>query len=103
MVSRLKRLSRESEIIIAHHERFDGKGYPRGLKGEEIPLEARIIAVADTYDVLVSDRPYRKARTQQEAIKILQEESGSHLWPVAVHALLLCLGEEGQSRKQTAA
>jgi HD-GYP domain-containing protein (c-di-GMP phosphodiesterase class II) len=93
-LSRINRLSRESEIVIAHHERIDGGGYPRGLRGEDIPLEARIVAVADSYDVLVSNRPYRKARGQEQAIRILREESGTHLWPPAVEALLRTLTKQ---------
>jgi HD-GYP domain-containing protein (c-di-GMP phosphodiesterase class II) len=93
ILMRINRLGRESEIVIAHHERIDGTGYPRGLRGEEIPLEARIVAVADTYDVLVSNRPYRKARGQEQAIRTLREESGTHLWPPAVEALLRSLAK----------
>ena len=74
-------------MVIAHHEREDGSGYPRGLAGDAIPRGARILAVADTYDVLVSDRPYRRARTREEALRILDEESGHHLWAPAVEAL----------------
>jgi diguanylate cyclase (GGDEF)-like protein/PAS domain S-box-containing protein/putative nucleotidyltransferase with HDIG domain len=59
--------------ILCHHEHFDGRGYPRGLKGEEIPLGARIIAVVDVYEALTSDRPYHKAISKDEAIKILKE------------------------------
>ena len=93
ILSRVDRLRREAAIVIAHHERLDGSGYPRGLRGEEIPLEARILAVADTYDVLVSDRPYRKAFGRERAIRILLEECGTHLWEPAVRALLRSLGE----------
>jgi len=60
-----------------HHERWDGKGYPEGLKGEEIPLEARIIAVADSYDAMTTERPYRKALTKEEAIKELLKNAGT--------------------------
>jgi len=77
---------------------MDGSGYPAGLRGTAIPVEARIIAVADTYDVLVSDRPYRKARTRAESIKILQEESGNHLDSAVVAALLRLLGERGTAQ-----
>ena len=99
ILSRVPNLRREAAIVIAHHERIDGSGYPRGLRGEEIPLEARIVAVADTYDVLISDRPYRKAFNNQDALRILREESGSHLWEPAVRALLRSLGErvDGQA------
>jgi HD-GYP domain-containing protein (c-di-GMP phosphodiesterase class II) len=96
ILARVDRLRHEAEIVIAHHERVDGSGYPRGLRGDQIPLEARILAVADTYDVLVSDRPYRKAMGRDRAITILLEESGTHLWEPAVRALLRSLGELGQ-------
>ncbi|MCL5428484.1 MAG: GAF domain-containing protein [Chloroflexi bacterium] len=66
------------EIPYSHHERWDGSGYPLGLKGEEIPLAARIFAVADVYDALTSDRPYRKAWTKEQATAYIQEQSGKH-------------------------
>jgi HD-GYP domain-containing protein (c-di-GMP phosphodiesterase class II) len=99
ILSRIASLRREAAIVVAHHERIDGSGYPRGLRGEQIPLEARIVAVADTYDVLISDRPYRKAFSTGEAVRILREESGTHLWEPAVRALLHSLGErlDGQA------
>jgi HD-GYP domain-containing protein (c-di-GMP phosphodiesterase class II) len=93
ILSRLDRLRHEAEIVVAHHERLDGSGYPRGLRGDQIPLESRILAVADTYDVLVSDRPYRKGFPRERAITILREESGTHLWEPAVRALLRSLDE----------
>jgi hypothetical protein len=99
ILSRLPSLRREAAIVIAHHERVDGSGYPRGLSGEQIPLEARIVAVADTYDVLTSDRPYRKAFNQKDAVRILREESGTHLWEPAVRALLRSIGESEQGKK----
>jgi putative nucleotidyltransferase with HDIG domain len=67
------------EILENHHERWDGTGFPKGLKGEEIPLPARIVAVVDSYHALISERPYRKAMPQDEAIKILKEGAG-HQW-----------------------
>jgi HD domain-containing protein len=93
ILDRVPRLRHEAEIVAAHHERIDGSGYPGGLRGDQIPLEARIIAVADTYDVLISDRPYRKAFDREHAFRILREECGSHLWEPAVRALLRSLGE----------
>lgn len=65
-------------LIHAHHERMDGKGYPRGLVGDDIPLGARIIAVADAYDAMTTDRPYQKARTTEVAMDILREHAGTH-------------------------
>ena len=64
-------------IALGHHERYDGTGYPRGLKGEEIPLGSRILAVVDVYEALTSDRPYHKAISKEEALKILQEGAGT--------------------------
>ncbi|MBI3978043.1 MAG: PAS domain S-box protein [Chloroflexi bacterium] len=75
-------------IIRAHHEKLDGSGYPDGLRGEAIPLEARIIGVVDAYDALTSDRPYRSALTHGEAAAILQQESGTKWDPVVVRAFL---------------
>jgi HD-GYP domain-containing protein (c-di-GMP phosphodiesterase class II) len=73
-------------IVRGHHERLDGTGYPDGLLGEEIPVGARVIAVADTFDAITSVRPYRSARTHKQAIEILKEEAGTKLDPLAVRA-----------------
>ena len=67
-----------------HHERWDGKGYPRGLKEKDIPLQGRIMAIVDVYDALVSERPYKKAFTNEEAVKIILESSGTHFDPSIV-------------------
>jgi putative two-component system response regulator len=64
-----------------HHERWDGKGYPRGLKGENIPLQGRIMAIVDVYDALVSERPYKKAFSNEEAVRIIMESAGTHYDP----------------------
>lgn len=74
--------------IMYHHERWDGKGYPIGLKGEEIPLGARIISLADTYQALTSNRPYRKAFSKSEAIKMIKECAGTQFDPAMVNAFL---------------
>ena len=66
-------------MVKYHHEKLDGTGYPMGLKGDEIPLEARIIAVADVFHALVSDRPYRKGMSLEKACAILKEGAGKHL------------------------
>jgi putative two-component system response regulator len=73
----------------AHHEKWNGTGYPSGLCGEEIPLEGRIMAIADVYDALVSVRPYKKAFTHEEAVEIITKESGSHFDPKIVEVFLI--------------
>ncbi|GAH28374.1 unnamed protein product, partial [marine sediment metagenome] len=65
-------LKDQARAILYHHERIDGKGYPSGIKGDEIPLFAKILAAADAYDAMTTDRPYRPALTQKEAIKELR-------------------------------
>jgi putative nucleotidyltransferase with HDIG domain len=77
-------------MVRHHHERLDGHGYPDGLAGEEIPLGARIIAVADTFDAITSNRAYRASGTQKQALEILAKEGGSQLDPIAVAAFLGC-------------
>jgi HD-GYP domain-containing protein (c-di-GMP phosphodiesterase class II) len=77
--------------VLYHHERLDGSGYPYGLDAESIPIEARIIAVADTYDALTSDRPYRKARSAWEARKVLMEEARTRLDARVVTAMFKAL------------
>lgn len=74
--------------VLYHHECFDGSGYPLGLKGDEIPLSARIVAVADVYQALISERPYRKAYSKNRAIEIIKKESGSHFDPKIVKIFL---------------
>lgn len=87
LLDRAGQSSREVLAVLYHHERLDGSGYPYGLKAEAIPIEARIVAVADTYDALTSDRPYRKAATHVEAKRVLREEAGVRLDANAVQAL----------------
>jgi HD-GYP domain-containing protein (c-di-GMP phosphodiesterase class II) len=85
------RSRREMLAVLYHHERLDGSGYPYGLSSASIPLEARIVAVADTYDALTSDRPYRKARTPLEARKVVMEEAGRRLDAKVVSAMFAAL------------
>lgn len=73
-----------AEIVRCHHERYDGWGYPEGLRGERIPLLAQIISIADAYEAMTSDRPYRKALTRFQAIDILIEERGRQFHPELV-------------------
>ncbi len=83
--------SREILAVLYHHERMDGSGYPYGLAADEIPIEARVVAVADTYDVLTSGRPYRRALNQVEALRRIFDEAGPHLDPLVVDALVRTL------------
>lgn len=76
------------DIVLSHHERWDGTGYPNGLSGERIPLSARIFSVVDTYDAITSDRPYRAARSHREAAAELRRVSGSQLDPEVVERFL---------------
>jgi diguanylate cyclase (GGDEF)-like protein/putative nucleotidyltransferase with HDIG domain len=78
-------------LILSHHERWDGKGYPQGLKSEEIPLGARILSVVDYFDALTSDRPYHKAMTHDAAIALLNQESGKALDPNVVQMFVRML------------
>ena len=71
-----------------HHEKWNGTGYPHGLSGEDIPLEGRIMAIADVYDALVSKRPYKKAFTHEQAVDIIMKDSGTHFDPQIVEAFL---------------
>jgi putative nucleotidyltransferase with HDIG domain len=81
-------LQKALEIPYMHHEKWDGSGYPQGLKGEEIPRAARIFAVADVYDALTSDRPYRKAWTKEKTLEYIREQRGKHFEPAVVDAFL---------------
>ena len=81
-------ISFASDVATYHHERWDGSGYPNGLKEEEIPLSARIMALADVFDALVSERCYKKAIPAEEAFKIIEEESGTHFDPKLTEVFL---------------
>jgi HD-GYP domain-containing protein (c-di-GMP phosphodiesterase class II) len=85
--------------IELHHEALDGRGYPYGLKGDQIPMLARVIAVADTFDALTTNRPYQHAHTPEEALKIIQNLAGKRLHPDPVAALLAVYGR-GEIRIQ---
>ncbi len=81
------------QIARHHHEKWDGSGYPDGLAGEDIPLSARLMAVADVYDALISERPYKRALSHDEALDFIRGGSGSHFDPRIVEALDACLAE----------
>src|SRR6266849_4142709 len=82
------------ETVLYHHEAWDGRGYPTGLKGEEIPLSARILTVADVYDVLTSQRPYKAALSEDAARERLLLGSGAYFDPMIVHAFLNLLDSQ---------
>jgi putative nucleotidyltransferase with HDIG domain len=88
LISQIDYLTAASDIPYCHHEKWDGTGYPRGLKGDEIPLAARIFAVVDVYDALTTDRPYRSAWSQAQALKYIHEQSGQHFYPEAAQAFI---------------
>lgn len=81
LLSKIEDVEIASSIAYCHQERFDGKGYPQGLKGEDIPIEARIVTIADYWDAITTDRPYRKAMPLKNAIKIMREERGNAFDP----------------------
>jgi len=84
------------EILTNHHERWDGLGYPRGLKGDEIPLAAQIISIAGVWDALLSDRPYRRAFPEKEAIRVIREERGKMFNPKVADAFLTIIESSAQ-------
>jgi diguanylate cyclase (GGDEF)-like protein/putative nucleotidyltransferase with HDIG domain len=92
-----------SELVLSHHERWDGLGYPAGLRGEDIPVGARVLAIADCFSTLQADRPYRPARSEREAIALLREYSGSSFDPALVDLLITRLKAEPDYTPATSA
>ena len=88
ILNQIPSLARCATVVRAHHERFDGRGYPDGLAGENIPFEARVVAVADAFHAMISDRPYRKAIAPRRALEILQDGAGAQWDPIVVDAML---------------
>lgn len=91
ILAELPALASYAPIVRAHHERWDGKGYPYGLKGEEIPFEARVVAVADAFHAMITNRPYRPAIAQREAMDILREGRGTQWDAEVVDAMIAML------------
>lgn len=81
------------EVALYHHEKWDGSGYPKGLKREGIPLSARIVAIADVYDALTSERPYKQAWSEERALELLTRESGKHFDPQLVSLFMQCMSK----------
>ena len=94
MLSERNYLGGAADIVRAHHEHYDGDGYPRGLKGAEIPIGARIVAVVDAYDAITSVRPYQKAQAKREAINELKQGAGSQFDPDVVRAFIEVIGDD---------
>jgi len=94
LATRIAGLSVETlSVIHSHHEHWDGTGYPDGLAGTDIPLNARIFAVCDVYDALISERPYKQAWTPEDAISEIEAQSGRQFDPQVVHAFLTLMGQ----------
>jgi putative nucleotidyltransferase with HDIG domain len=87
ILSPLTHLGSVTEFVHAHHENFDGSGYPRGLKGDAIPMGARIVAAAEVYDAITTSRPYQQTMTQTDAIARIRKLAGTKLDPAVVEAL----------------
>lgn len=97
ILSSLPEYGEIAEDILSHHERYDGQGYPRGLKGEDIPIRARIISIADAYDAMTSDRPYRNKMTHDQAIEELLANKGTQFDPKLIDVFMSIFGKNGQN------
>jgi len=95
IVSPIRFLAGAVEIVQSHHERWDGRGYPRGLRGEQIPLAARVFAIADSFDAMTSDRPYRAAMPLERALDEISDGSGTQFDPAVAGAFLELVDEGG--------
>ena len=96
IISEIEALQQVVPIVRHHHERFDGKGYPDGLAGQDIPLEARILAVVDAFDAMTHERSYRKAMSREEALAELERGAGTQFDPAVVEAFLAWASKEGE-------
>ncbi len=103
MLRQIETLEGAAEIVRSHHEHYDGSGYPRGLRGDEIPRGARIFAVADAFDAITSDRPYRDARSHLAAVEEIVASSGTQFDPEVVEAILQVLGYDRPEKAVSAA
>ena len=88
MLRKVPGLGGVASVVLHHHERWDGTGYPCGLRGEEIPVASRIIAACDAYNAMTSDRPYRRAVDHEVAVDELRSGAGAQFDPAAVHAVI---------------
>jgi len=99
-VQPLTLLSAIVPLIRHHHENYDGTGYPDGLAGEEIPLLARILRIADSFDAMTTDRPYKPARTPREACLVLKQEAGKMFDPHLVDIFISLISEQEEIKKE---
>ena len=97
IVSPIRFLAGAVEIVQSHHERWDGGGYPKGLRADEIPLAARVFAIADSFDAMTSDRPYRVAMPVEQALEEVREGAGTQFDPTVVRAFLDLATKAGSS------
>jgi putative nucleotidyltransferase with HDIG domain len=100
MIEEFSFLQGAAEIVLFHHEKYDGTGYPFGLQGEEIPLSARLFSLADTLDAITSDRPYRQGRNFEEALEEIKLSSGSQFDPQLVEVMLDIPAEKWRTTKE---
>jgi len=96
IIQKIKFLSSKSDIVLYHHERYDGSGYPAGLKGENIPLESRIMAAADAYNAMITDRPFRPAKTPEQAVAEMVRLAGIQFDPEVVEKFKTVLKRRGE-------
>jgi HD-GYP domain-containing protein (c-di-GMP phosphodiesterase class II) len=102
MLARVPELAGVAALIRYEHERWDGKGYPDGLSGEDIPLASRIVFVCDAYHAITSTRPYREAKPTEVALQELEAHAGSQFDPNAVQALARVVGQAESPRRVSA-
>ncbi len=96
IIGKIKFLSSKADIVLYHHEQYNGTGYPTGLRGQNIPLESRILAVADAYDAMITSRPFRPAKTTEQAVEEIEQLSGTQFDPEAVEVFQTVLRRWGE-------
>ncbi len=101
IVQAIPGLAKVADLILSHHERWDGNGYPRGLKGEEIPLQCRILAVADAFDAMTNDRVYRKALNREEAILEIERNAGTQFDPEITSLFIKIIMDENNGKSSS--
>lgn len=94
ILNSVNNMAKVSEYVLDHHERWDGKGYPRGLKGDKIPIQSRIISIVDTYATLINKKPYRKAFTKEQTIEIIRKNSGTQFDPAIIKEFIKVLEQD---------